>query len=462
MAFATAIQQAFSTRSLSLDDAFGEADITTPGMAEAIRVWFELYYARTRTGEADPSQRIPYTIVNKLTRTVFSEYEATSDNAFAQMVLVGLDARRKNGVQQALIGGEALLKPIFDDSKILFSVIDRNSYRVYGRNSCGELTDIGTTEITVTGGYFYTLLERRRVNPQGYLTITNTLYRALDRGNLGNPVPLNTLPKYETLVPEYTYGTPVYSVGLIPIRTPMENGVDGSDDSVSIFEPAVGLINLIAINEAQINGEFERGQSRIIVSSDMMEVDDRGNRSFKDNIFSGVPEDPDNIGVTIFSPAFREQSFLARKTEYLRNIEAIIGFQRGILAEVETVERTATEVTSSKGDYAITIGDLQQMWQTTVLEALRVCAILGKAYNVPGAVEVPEDSVIISFGDGILYDREREWNEYTNMVARGMLDAAVAVAWYFDLPFPETEEERNAIRDRYMPRIDRLISEDDI
>lgn len=105
----------------------------------------------------------------------------------------------------------------------------------------------------------------------------------------------------------------------------------------------------------------------------MLTKDARGNKVFKDHTFVGLDEDPETVGVTIFSPALREQSFLARKQEYLRNVENVIGLKRGLLSEVEAAERTATEITSSEGEYNLTVIDFQQMWEKTVREAVRVC-----------------------------------------------------------------------------------------
>ena len=55
------------------------------------------------------------------------------------------------------------------------------------------------------------------------------------------------------------------------------------------------------------------------------------------------------------------EQFLARKQDILRSCESLIGFKRGILSEVEAAERTATEITSSEGDYNLTIQELQAM-----------------------------------------------------------------------------------------------------
>ena len=109
----------------------------------------------------------------------------------------------------------------------------------------------------------------------------------------------------------------------------------------------------------------------------MLKRDTDGHTRFKDHLFVGLDEDIETVGVTIFSPALREQSFLARKQEYLRNVESVIGLKRGLLSEVEAVERTAKEITSSEGEYSLTVIDIQNMWNDAVFEACRLCGILG-------------------------------------------------------------------------------------
>ena len=119
----------------------------------------------------------------------------------------------------------------------------------------------------------------------------------------------------------------------------------------------------------------------------MMTMDENGERrALCDNVFTAIDDMPENVGITIFSPAFREQSFLARKTEYLRNCETLIGLKRGILSEVEAVERTAKEITSSEGDYNLTIIDFQQMWEKAVREAVQF-------------YKIPADHVLVIYDD---------------------------------------------------------------
>lgn len=443
----------------SYEDAFRSKDITSQSMRTAIQEWFRLYYQQEPTEESDPCQRIAYTVVNKLTKTVFGEYKASSEDEFAQTVLLALDAVKKKAVQKALIGGEAWLKPVPGKEGFTFTVVSRDNVLIFGRDGKGIPTDVGAAEYSAEGRSFYTLLERRTVDAGGYLTIRNMLYCSEMPETLGRPVPLASLARYEALPEEYTFREPLGGLGMARLKTPLENCVDGSVDGVSAYAPAVGLIHNIDRNEALINGEFDRGQSRIIASSDLLRKDRNERRRLEDKLFVGIDDDPEAVGLTIFSPELREASFLARKQEYLRNVESVIGLKRGLLSEVEAEERTATEITSSAGDYNLSIIDFQTMWAETAKEAVRLCGVLGRLYHVPGAHDVDPEAVSVDWGNGILFDEDKAWADYLDMVGRGLLKPEIALGWRFGMP-TETETDLAAIREKYMPDLKRMADGD--
>ena len=352
-------------KTLDYQQAFGAWDKTTEAMDRAIRLWRKLYYNSQPDGQRDPCQRIAYTVVQKLVRTVFGEYTVSCPEGFYSRVLESLNEKKEEALQLALIGGECYLKPCPVGGGFAFTLIPRHNILVFGRDASGELTDVGTVEKSIRGRWYYSLLERRRVDGQGLLTIQNRLYRSLNSESLGQQVPLSEHPLYADLPPEFTYAEPVGGVGLVRLKTPMLNCVDGSNEGVSVYAAAAGLIDLIDRNEAQLNGEFDRGESRIITSKDLLDRDDR----LSQHLFVGLDDDPETVGLHIFSPQLREQSFLARKLEYLRNVESVIGLQRGMLSEVNLQERTATEVAASGGEFHLTVIDFQRMWGKALVAA---------------------------------------------------------------------------------------------
>ena len=434
-------------RIYSYEEAFGAVDLTSRPMRRAIGQWFDAYYGNAEDG-ADPCQRVAYTVVSKLVRTVLGEYQAVSQDPFCQAVLTKLGEKTRQAMEMSLVGGECYIKPCPEKAGFSFTLIPRDHVLVFGRDAAGNVTDMGTVEQSVRGRCYYTLLERRSVDENGYLTIENRLFRSYNAQNLGQEVPLDSHPEYGNLPAVYRYDTPVGSVGLAQLRTPMLNCVDGSRDGVSLFAPAMGLIRAIDENERQLREEFIRGQSRIIASRDLLTEGANGEKLLTDHLFVGLDDDPEQVGITLFSPQLRHEAYLERKQEYLRNVESVIGLKRGMLSDANVEDRTATEIASSAGDYNLTVMDFQRMWEQALRETLALCCRLARLYQVGQPPESPEFSV--DWGNGILYDEDKTWQDYQAMVASGLLKPEIALGWRFNMP-SQTDEERENIRKRLMP-----------
>ena len=438
----------------SFEDAFGVKDVTTQEMQQAIQTWFALYFDGDAPPEEDDCQRIPAIIVNKLYKTAFSEYSAALVRDGAEWLsgeLERLSRKAKTAVQYQLVGGECLIKPVLWGGALDFTLIRRDCFLPIARDADGKLLSVGTVENTAQGGWYYSLLERRTVEAGGALTIESRLFRSRDGSTLGEEVSLQSLPKYEQLQPVLRLPG-IGGVGLAQLRTPLFNCVDGTSDAVSVYAPAVGLIKNINRNERQFCDEFENGASRIIASGDLLKTDKYGRKRFSDKLFVGVDDDPSEVGITIFNPTLRESSYLARKQEYLRDCENLIGLKRGILSEVEAAERTATEITSSAGDYNLTIQDFQATWEQALRDTLELCSKLVSLYGMTGETFDPQSDLSVDWGDGVLFDRQRVWSEYQSMVSSGLLKPELALAWYFDLPH-DTPEDLARIRAEYMPEM---------
>ncbi len=446
----------FDSKMYSFEQAFpGARDCTSGPMKEAIQEWFALYFGGAPREKEDPCQQLPYTVVSKLYRTAFAEYELAvtggKEGFFATSVLPELEAARKRAVQLALIGGEAWLKPVPapGQKKFLFLPMRRDCVVVLARAPGGEATALGSAEVTRENGRVYTLLERRQASARGAV-IESKLFCSQDGASLGTQVALDSLEKYAGLLPVNTLRG-VEGIGLARLAVPTENCVDGSGEPVSVYAAAVGLIHNINRNEWQLNREFEKGASRIIASGDLLTRGKDGRPRLDAELFVGIDDDPEAAGITIFSPALREASFLARKAEYLRNLETVMGIKRGLLGEVEAAQRTATEVTSSQGDYSLTLADLQGMWEAAARQALRLSDQLGRVYKLCGAEPFDaQKDVSISWGNGILYDKDKDWAETMQLVQAGMLRPEIALAWRYDMPW-KTPKDLERVRALYMP-----------
>ena len=418
-------------------EAFGAVDKTGTAMRDAMENWKNLYYGAAADGE-DPCQRLAYTIVTKLNKAVFGEYKAFSADKADQQLLADLDQVRQFAFCTALVEGESYIKPYPLAEGFTFEVVPGSNVLIFAQDPAGRPTDLGLVETSTLNENYYTLLERRTVE-NGQLTITYRLFQSKDSQKLGQQVSLSVHPLYEGLAENYTY--PMDSVGLVTMKMPVVNCVDGSNRGVSVFAAAADLIHNIDENEHQLRGEFSRGESRIIASRDMLT---EGN--LRDHVFVGLDEDPENVGITVFSPELRVEAYLARKQEYLRNVESIIGLRRGMLSDANVEERTATEIASSTGDFNLTVLELQGMWEKAVSECVEICQKLAEIYHV----SPPAAGYSIDWGNGILYDEATQWLEYLEMVKAGILKPEVALGWRFGMA-ADTPQEQAAVREKYMP-----------
>ncbi len=425
------------------EGAFGAWDKTSGPMRRAIRDWFSLYYGAQDTPDTDPCQRVAYSVVNKLVKTVFGEYRAQCDGPFYDGALRELNRQAAHAVQLAMVGGACYIKPCIEKEGFSFRVIGRDQALIFGRNEQGEPTDMGTVERSTQGKFYYTLLERRYLDETGCLVLENKLFRSLSGQSLGTQVPLASHPAYGRLPLRYRYPIPMGGIGLVQMRTPMLNCVDSSDEGVSVFAPATALIRNIDRNEAQMNGEFSRGESRILASADLLR-----DGKLDSHLFVGLDDDPEQVGITVFSPKLREESYLARKQEYLRNVESIVGLKRGMLSNADNDLRTATEISSSAGDYNLTVMEFQRMWEQALQKTMALCGHLAQLYRLTAIKQVPQ--VQVDWGNGILYDEEKTWQDYRQMVLDGLIRPEIALGWRFGLP-AGTEEEQAAIRQNWMP-----------
>ncbi len=409
--------------------------------------------------------------MHKLQKGVFAEYssdildkEKTAKGKWMDRNLSQLDLIRDSILQWMLIGGECWVKPVprpGPDGSTIFAplLVHRTDAVILAREPDGRVTSIVTAEHTARGSQYYTLLERRTVDANGYLTIENKLYASFDRGTLGVRTALSKLDRYAQLPDLYTYPVPVGGVGMTPLRVPLANCVDGSMDAISIYEPAMGLIRNIDQNEKQLNDEFELARHRLIAPAEMLKTGRDGRRTLDDSVFVALKDIPSDLAPTAFTPQLRDEPYERREQKYLRAIENQIGLKRGMLSDAQEVEKTAFEVASTAGDYNLSLLDLQQVWFDGVREYLTLCDTLGKMYRYcdQSAWDVTEQ-LAITWGNGVLYDPDGELETDLRLVAAQLLKPEIAVARHFDQPWADEEDLKN-VREKYMPAMEELEPE---
>lgn len=447
----------------SFEDAFKATDITSQRMQTAIAEWFNLYFDTDGDCDTDPSQRIPYVVVDGMHKAVFGEYgysidEITDKGKKMAAALHGLDKIRPEAFQQTLIGGEGFLKPIIRRDNFRFSYINRMNFVVLGRDIEGNITSVGTSQVTAVGEYFYTLLEKRTVDDDGYVTIESKLYKSEHKDDVGVKAELTDLPQYADIPPIFTLPLPLDNLGLIPIKTPMANSVDGSKDGVSVYAAAARKIRTQYRHEQRTEDEYELTRPSVLMGDDLFPNDPPSDDPFMRRrqrveipkyVKPVIDGDTDSAGLTIYNPTPNQTQLESRENQNMRSIESIIGLRHGILSNVQTEDKTATEVLTSSGTHALTVNDFQVMWAVTLPEVIRTCNILGQMYLNWDTTEPPPAE--IAWGNGVLYDEQQDYERLRALVADGHLKAEYLLKWMELKSMPP--EEMATIRRDFMPEL---------
>lgn len=420
-------------------------DSISEEMRKAVLLWYGLYYDFAGDEGIDPAQRIPFVIVDGLYKAVFGEYEVSADTDALREMLDAFNGVAAPAFQQACIGGEAFIKPLVKHDGFAFSAIGRGNMIVLERNAEGHITDLVTGALTVRGAAHYWLAERRTLGTDGFCTVRNKLYRSESKDTVGRLVPLSSLPEYAGLLPEFTFPETLGGLGLVPVKMPSVNCVDDSPDGVSVYAAAVREILKLYAHEARSQDEYDLTAPHLIASADIQRRDRDGRLvEIPKYITPLMDEDPRETGLTVWNPKPNQAELEARDDQIKRAIENIIGLRRGFLSKSDGRELTATEILSTTTKMAHLVKDLQRMWGGVVRETVRVCSVLARMYALPW----DEREVSVSWGNGILYDEEKEYGRLSEMVTRGELMPEYLIDWMGIKPL---ESERIAeIRERFI------------
>lgn len=98
--------------------------------------------------------------------------------------------------------------------------------------------------------------------------------------------------------------------------------------------------------------------------------------------------------------------------------------------------------------------DAGTWWLITIITDL-----WGQALGLCDAQAVDLEQLLsVSWGNGVLYDADKDWTDTLSMVEAGLLKPELALAKKYDLPC-ETPEDLAAIREKYMPEMVQLTAQ---
>lgn len=334
---------------------------------------------------------------------------------------VDLNKKMQNG----LALGSLVLRPLGPDK---FEYITADKMIPISFDDDGKPNDIAFLSVKRVGENNYYFRLERHYFTNGNLTIENNCYHSQSRSDIGQRCELENVPEWANIQPG-----PIIYPGMTQMdfgyyQNPVENKIDESGCGVSIYESAIGLIRKADRQAARLDWEYESGERAI-------HVDERALKHSKgktylpklsNRLYRGLNLDDgkDKELFKEYSPQMRDEAYKRGLEECKREIEFNVGLAYGDLSDVQDVEKTATEVLTSKTRKYNRVTAIQNNLEKCLQDFVQALAFYNGCYM--SGIEFA-----CKFKDSILTDEESERQQDRQDVSMGAMSLLeYRMKWY--------------------------------
>lgn len=426
-------------------------------MTNAIDLWSMIYENKAPwLNKNVKSLNLGATIASEVARMVTIEFksEITKNDYLNEQYQRVLKALRRY-VEYGCAKGGLVFKPYIDGNEIAVDYVQADRFYPTQYNSKGEVTAAVFLEQKIEGKKTYTRLEYHELTDKGYI-INNTAYvneTALIGNNsnrdLGKPIALNEVDEWASLEPSTTIknvNKPLFAY----FKMPFANTIDFTSPlGTSIYSRSIDLIKQADEQWGRILWEYEGSELSIDVDVTAFRKDEHGNFNIpqgKERLYRRIDLDDNNSKWNVFSPTIRDSAYFNGFNNILKRIEFNCGLSYGTISDPSEVDKTATEIISSKQRMYSTVKDIQGSLENALNDLIYAMSIWAKLANL----SMDKYEVSYNWDDSIIVDKDTELVSMQADVASGIIRPEI----YIMKKYGVTEEE--AIK--MMPKVDTTLT----
>ena len=428
-------------------------------MINALQLWTAMYENKSPWLSADvKSLNLAAAVSAEIARLVTIEMRLEVDGSaranYLEDQLSGVMTRIREHVEAGAASGGMMLKPYVDGNMIQVDVIPAGNFYPVRYDSSGRITAVVFADQKVVGEWVYTRIEYHDFGDT-YI-IRNKAFRSRTKDSLGGEVPLSFVDEWADILPEATLSgvmVPLYGY----FRFPAANNIDASSPlGVSCFARAVDLIREADEQWSRLLWEFKSGERALYVDVSAFDLDKDGKpilpsrRLFRTLHGMDTPTVGEEGFFEAWSPTLREESLLNGLDAILKRVEFNCGLAYGTLSDPKSVEKTATEIKTSRQRSYVTVTDTQKALERALRELTAAMDTLATLYSLAptGAYELTA-----TFDDSVVTDKEAQSAQDRQTVSMGAmpkyqflmrnygLSEEVAREWIAEVQSVTTEQE---------------------
>ena len=437
-----AISKMFNTTDIAKD--FNIDISTSDEVLSAIERWSNIYNGKAPwLNEEIKSLHVAKTICEKVAKAVTIELKTKVDDKEIDKIYQRFIKNIRTNTEYALGKGGMFFKPFYSNGKIKVSCIQADKFIPTKFDSTGELLGAIFIDQITRGRDVYTRLEYQELEDTT-LKIKNKAYKTTVHNSniLGAQIMLSQVPEWSNIQEELEINNVNRLLGgyfKIPIANPIDNT---SPVGVAIFANAIDTLAEIDKQFSRTLWEYEGSELAIDVDETAFKKDDDGK---------------DEKTWNVFSPAIRDTALFNGLNELLRQCESQCGLAFGTISKIENVEKTATEIKSSKQDCYVTVSDVQGALQTALEDLIYSIDVLMSLYGIKHKVGA---DVSFDWDDSILVDSEKKQAQALVEKNAGLIDDIEYFVQTRDYSEEEATEYVNKMRERSKEQIPNEVQEE--
>ena len=421
----------------SVKSAFNVDVAITPYMATALQLWSFMYVNRAywlnqsidghSSGDRLDnyelrSLNLPAAIAGEISRAVTIELKieisgsARADFLSKQMERVLPQLRRE--IEYGCAKGGLMFKPYINGDQINVDYVQADQFYPISFDTNGNIISCVFADQRTIGHNYYTRLEYHAMTENG-CEIRNQAFKSTAKDVLGSPVPLSIIPEWAEIEEQATIKNidkPLFAY----FRFPLANNIDPTSPlGVSCYSRVVELIHDADKQWSELLWEFESGERAIFVDVLAFGKDKNGQPKLPNRrLYRGIDSGEDADMFHDWTPDFREASILSGLDAILKKVEFNCGLSYGVLSDPQSVEKTATEITSTQQRFYATIADTQKALQHALEQLVWSMDVWTTIGNLApkGNYELAFD-----FDDSIVIDREAQMMQDQQTVGMGAM-----------------------------------------
>ena len=445
----------------TIKNALGVNVAISSDMANAITLWEKIYENEADWLKKDEveSLELGSAIANEFTRltTLEMKTEITGStradflNEQYKKMLENLNDNLEIG---NAVGG-LIFKPYVKDNKLFVDLVRGSCFYPTEFDSSGNvIAGIFTSQITKRD-YIYTRLEYHKFYEQALegdinYIIKNVVYKSNDKSTLGTRVKISNIQEWKNIQEQTAIKyvkKPLFSY----YKPPIANNIDPESPlGVSVYARAVNLIKKADKQFGRIDWEYEASEKAVYVD-ELATKPAQGKdkkKTFTVNKLKGRLYKTLNTGTDKtdffkdYSPEIRDEALWRGLNKTLQRIEFNVGLAYGTLSEPNTVDKTATEIKSSKQRSYATVSKMQENLQKALENLIYAMDALTTLYNL-----APQGNYEVSFNwdDSLIVDTEREQTLQMQEVNAGLRSKIKYIMFRYGLTEEQAKQELELI-----------------